>query len=268
MQAVNQTTNLEITSTITSIFDINNRAKSHESVSPPDTSYLEALAQVAAMKKPSPTKPELLLKEDPEGFTKQGLLLKTDQHTQGPHSPNDRAGATAELERAGAPSRFFTRVEKIKAPHYVALKVDPASRPDPPGSTLNATANQHSGCRKKARIDDFSSNQAFGVLIITKPESQPGTIGPYHTYLFNPQIVADWVNINNYSGIKAIAHGYGGQSLKNSPHKVIYNAYEVSVRNSYKKSFYETERKNLSNSFWVEPHSGNEFLTYTATWGP
>jgi len=266
MQAVNQTTNSEITSTITSIF--NGRAKPHERVNPPDTSYLEALAQVAAMEKSRPTKPELLLKGDQEGLTRQGLLVKTDQDAQGLHSPNDRARPAVEIERAGAPSRFFAKIEKVKAPYHSALKVDPAPRSDPPGPTLNAATSQHPGCRKKARIDDFSSNQAFGVLIITKPESQPGTIGPYHTYLFNPQIVADWVNINNYSGIKAVVQSYGGQSLQDSPHKVIHNAYEVSVRNSHKKSFYETERKNLSNSFWAEPHSGNEFLTYTATWGP
>ena len=252
MQALNHTISPEITSTITGM--PKERAVPHGSISPPDTSYLEALAQVAAMKRMNPIE--------------QGLLLKGDQGTQSSQDPSKENGTTMKLERADIPSPFFTKVKKIKTPYYSALKVDPAPRPNLPGLTPNIAASQHSGSYKKARIDDFCSNQAFGVLIITKPESQPGTIGPYNTYLFNPQIVAAWVNINNYSGIKAIAHGYGGQSLKNSPHKVIYNAYEVSVCNSYKKSFYETERKNLNNSFWVEPQSGNEFLTYTATWGP
>lgn len=139
----------------------------------------------------------------------------------------------------------------------------------------NSTATEH--VKKKAKFEASPATgirtpglttQTFGAIIMTKPHYTSEKLEHFQTYVFNPNIVNEWVGSNQYRKFNDDFLQSGDRSFYSSSHKTINDSYELYVRNLPLKYYMEREGRNITNMKWAEPKLGNEFMVQAATWSP
>ena len=108
-------------------------------------------------------------------------------------------------------------------------------------------------------IEKRSNPKAFGMILVTQPT---GEALPFNTYLINPDIVKTWLNPE--IGIDQLMKQSKKPDVRNGEMKLIYNANEVSVRNIISKASFNST--GVSELWWTEEKSGNEFFVSTDLW--
>lgn len=108
-------------------------------------------------------------------------------------------------------------------------------------------------------IERKSSPKAFGIILVTRPVDE---LSPFKTYMINPDIVKTWLSPE--VEIEQLIKKTKSSNSSNEEMKLIYNANEVSVRNKFSQANFDPT--GVSELWWTENKSGNEFFVSTDLW--
>ena len=108
-------------------------------------------------------------------------------------------------------------------------------------------------------IEKKSSPKAFGIILVTRPIDE---ISPFKTYMINPDIVKTWLSPE--IEIEQLVRKAKSSNSLNEEMKFIYNANEVSIRNKFSQASFDPT--GVSELWWTEKKSGNEFFVSTDLW--
>ena len=134
--------------------------------------------------------------------------------------------------------------------------MNPATDPTSVSSSLDPSQSTEGG----SKMVDLADNKPFGALIITRPYLDPDHANQFRVYVINPPIIKAWAAPNpNLILLGSVLNDYRpSQDIK-----VLHNTNSLKVRVSPDRQLY---CKGLSDSWWVENGSGNEFVTTADLW--